>query len=712
VRLAGAGVLLVALLARLTRAPAVLVGDAVVALDGDSVRHLARMHETLRAGLRAPAFDPWVNWPFGAWEPWAPGFDVVGALVMAPFGADTPGASLAACALPVLLGVGLVALTPAVGRQLGLAPLTAWAAALVCALAPQLVASSLYGRTDHHVWEALSLLALAAWVLGEPPTTAPARLRFELVGAVLVFLALWGFDGAPVYVALVTAALGVPVLLEPRTVTVAPAPGGLAGRLVGSGAVGLALGGLASTLAYLPVLAQHHQAWTFKRPSLLQPALVELAALGLAVLVLLAGPGWRRRLGALAGAGLAVAVALAAVAPLRRELLAGLVEWLATRDPWLAEVAEFKPLLSLGTGGAQLRQSFGLWVWLAPALFPLGLWTLVAGDRRRGLQWALLAVAITGLALAQLRFGRVAIPFAVLTSMLGVARLARRPWVPLAAALVAVAVDAQSRAQLVLKTPEGLSPIVELSLALRALEPEARGLGVLAGWEHGHFLEALGRHPVLVNGFGTYSAPEGYEVSRTAWTGSPASLEALFAERRLGWWVDGVESAIDRSADGQALFPERGGRRVLEGSAVRRWPLSASLFGGSGDVRRQVHHLEHFWPRAASTSASLEVGVRQPDLWLFEHVAGAEVAGTAVAGSTVTATLELQRRGGATVPYTAWARADADGVWTLRLPIPSGWHGPGLPTGGAWRVLADGRERSLELTEEQVRGGSVVRWGP
>ncbi len=706
-RLPAVTVLLLALFARLSRALALYQGTELVPLDGDSVRHLWRMQEAARNGLRVSTFDPWVNWPYGAFEPWAPGFDVVGAALMALFGgAESPAGQLAACALPVLLGVGLVALTAKAAQRLGLGPPVAWSAALVVAFAPQLVVSSLLGRTDHHVWEAVTLLALAVWVVAPVADEARARLRFELLGAVLVFLAMWGFDGAPLYVALLTIALSFAVLAQPTP------------RVLGSGALALGLGGLGSALAYVPVLLQHHELLTFKRPSLLQPALVEVAAVGLWLVVLAsrrAGPTLTRRLLALLGVGVVLVAGVLVVGPLRHQLFAGLEEWLAKKDPWLASVAEFEPMLAAPHGFGRLRQSFGLWVWVAPVLFPVSAWLLVRARGLRGVQWVFLAAMTALLTLLQMRFGRVAIPFVALTCVAGLELLAQRwkssrAWlVAPVLVLVASGLDGRAREFLVMKAPEGQKPIVELSLALRNLEPQHAGLGVLANWEDGHFVEAIGHHPVLVNGFGSYSSPEGYELSRTYWSGSLEELERSFEARKLGWWIDGAQNFLGRKLGERALFVERNGQPTLEGRTVREWPLAASLFGGSGDVKRKVPHLAHFWPRAASTSATVDIGVKLPDLWLFEHVQGAVVEGPATPQSVVSATLQL----GGRLPYTAWTVTDAAGHFALRLPIPTGLaSGRGLATSDAWTLTVDGVTRPVAVTEDDVRQAHTLALAP
>ena len=695
VQLTGIAVLLLAVAARLSRAFAVIQGDEVVPLDGDSLRHLSRMQAAAGDGLQVPSFDPWVNWPHGAFEPWAPGFDVVGALLMLPFGANSNAGKLAACLLPVILGVGLVALTAKVAQRLELGPFAGWSAALVVAFAPQLVVSSLFGRTDHHVWEACSLLALALWVL---TPVQGSSLRHELVGAVLIFLSMWGFDGAPLYVALITLALAVGVLTCATP------------RVLGSGVLALALGGAASALSYAPAMLQHHSLWTYKRPSLLQPLLIEFAAVGLALVVLAcarAGAGVRRRSLALIGTAVVMVSLAGALPPLRREVLAGLQEWLARSDPWLASIAEFAPMLAAPHGFSQLTQSFGLWAWSVPVLFPLGLWLVISTRAALGVQWAVLATGALGLSLLQMRFGRVAIPFAALTCMVAAVELTRRFRAPLAPALflVLVMLDGRTIAFLTPSAPEQQKPIVELSLALRRFEPLHAGRGVLANWEDGHFVESLGQHPVLVNGFGSFASPEGYELSRTAWTRSQDEMERLFQEKHLGWWIDGAWNFASRKQGERTVFTERNGKRTLEGQTVRDWPLTASLFGGSGDVGRRVPHLAHFWPRAASTSATVDIGIKLPDLWLFERVEGAVVEGIASPQSVVSATLVL----GEWHTYTAWTQADAQGHFELRLPIPSGVTGLGLGTSEHWTLTVDGVAAPLAINENEVRSGLHVR---
>lgn len=682
--------LLLALGARLARLGALFQDGEVVPLDGDSVRHLARMESAVADGFRVPAFDPWVNWPSGAFEPWAPGFDFVGALMMSPFAAGTT-ARLAASMLPVLLGLAVVGLTALVARRAGASPWSAWGAALLVAFGPQLVSSSLLGRTDHHVWEAASLLALAAWAL--TPTEARGW-RFELVGAGLFFFCLWGFDGAPLYVALVSLALGARLVLEGHS------------PFRGAGAIALVGGALLTAAAYSPVMQAHGELLTFKRPSLLQPALVVLAAaaVGLAWVAARAKT-IPLRAARLVGFGLGLVAVAALISPLRTQVLAGLEEWLAREDPWLATIAEFQPLWG-ADGLTQTLSSFGRGIVLAPVLFPLGAWALVRQRGAAGLQLAVLAVTTFALTCLQMRFGRVALPFTFITCVVALEVLlqrwsARAVWLPGLVCLVGVLVEPKTWTALVPSEPAGRKPIVELSQALRELAPEHGGRGVLANWEDGHFVEALGRHPVLVNGFGTYASPEGYELSRSFWTRSQADLETLFAQRRLGWWIDGGQNALQR----KGVFVERDGKPVLEGKTVREFPLTASLFGGSGDVRRRVPHLEHFWPRAASSSATVDVGVKLPDLWLFEHVAGAVLEGTAAPGTVVSASLVI----GETWPYSAWTTTDAAGTYALRLPIPSGFMGPGLKTSAAWQVRVGDQPSTVVVSEDAVRSGAVVK---
>jgi hypothetical protein len=105
--------------------------------------------------------------------------------------------------LMVLSTVGLVQ-TVLPGRSWRGAALAAGVAA---ALIPVGVYTSRLGRVDHHVFEALLVALLAQWSLrrlplrpGSPaPRTSP--LGFELLGALLSGLGVYGFTGAPIYVA-------------------------------------------------------------------------------------------------------------------------------------------------------------------------------------------------------------------------------------------------------------------------------------------------------------------------------------------------------------------------------------------------------------------------------------------------------------------------------------------------------------------------------
>ena len=158
-------VLGIALYARTREAAVVFVGGDVVALDPDSQYHIYRSQRTLADFPRVPAREPLLNWPDGAFVPWAPGFDQL--LALPAFLAGAPAGSLGArkIAARVPVGIGLACVALVMMIVLRAAP-QAWrrpaavAAGMLAAVLPVCVLSSRVGRTDHHAFEALSLLAM------------------------------------------------------------------------------------------------------------------------------------------------------------------------------------------------------------------------------------------------------------------------------------------------------------------------------------------------------------------------------------------------------------------------------------------------------------------------------------------------------------------------------------------------------------------------
>ncbi len=98
---------MVAVWARISVYPVVLgTGELVPRIDGDSHYHLDRTLDAVAHFPRVRHFDPLMNWPTGAFCPWADGFDLAGAgfaLIMA--GRDPLRTPIAVALWPVVVGL-------------------------------------------------------------------------------------------------------------------------------------------------------------------------------------------------------------------------------------------------------------------------------------------------------------------------------------------------------------------------------------------------------------------------------------------------------------------------------------------------------------------------------------------------------------------------------------------------------------------------------
>jgi hypothetical protein len=713
-------VLVVAAWARLAAFGEVLAGGELIPLDGDSAYHLRRMELTARSFPFPPAFDPWLAWPDGGLVPWADGFDVLLAGThLAAGGADAPGrAALAVALVPVVLGLLVVWATMDLARLVaggGRAGTSAAAAAgLLVAVLPQAVATARLGRTDHHVAEVLAMLLLAGWVLRRwPGPEGGAAVAFELAGALAAAFAVWTFAGGTLYVGIAAAVLAAVALASP------PAP------LAGSGAPGLALGALLALVLGWPAAAARGLRLEFAAPSLLQPLLLGLGALLVAgaagVARLRPAASTRARLGLLAAAGAAAALACAVALPaLGRELRAGLVEFVLRRDPWLAGIDEFQPLLA-GGEYRWLHRFYGVVGYLAPVLLTAGALAAVRAARARGIAFAAVLAALAVLAVLQTRFGRVFAPFlAVATgaALAAAAAAAERAWaslsrlaaaLPLAAVGAAVAFDPGLAAPLRFHPPGPPAPAVAAALDLRGVPALRGGAGVLAPWDLGHMLSRLAGAPAAATGFGPFVGARSFEESEAALARGPDGLEETMERRRLAVLVAGTATLRLPGPRGeQPLKAAPGGGVVLDPDYLRAVPAAAALVGGSAVPRVGLRHLPHLLPRFASEQAMIGLGSALPVLWTYERVKGAVLRGRAPPGARVVASLPLVEHGRPHL-WRAFTDAAADGTWELTLPVPTDLARPTVVTGARLELrAADGPPVEIALPEAAVQAGDVV----
>jgi AglB-like glycosylation protein len=705
---------------RVANYPIVLVdGDLIPQEDADSAYHLWRIQESLPRLPDVLHFDPWMDWPKGAFCPWADGFDLGGAAWARLFGGATrvERARIAIGLWPVALGLlavwsaAYLVRVVAPGARSGGAAL---ASALATALLPIGVTHSRFGRVDHHVFEELAMTLLAAWSLKRLPLgrrssgVVERPILFEIEGALLSALAVYGFVGSPLYVAIAAIPLALAAFED--------------ARIVGSGALGLLGGALLSALLTIPALPGAESPLAFKVPSMLQPLLL---AIGAIVLVLCAAAGaWRRRLTKKAGAVVLLAFALALLlAPLAgaamREVREGISSWLLHRDPWLETINEFKPLLVFDAGVfTRLDEILGWWSFP----FPIALGMLLRSSAKRSRRMAgFLAVTLvlTVLTLVQCRFSRVMVPF--IGAVLGLAakdllrcavlrsKRARRRRLrggalvvaPSLAFLVVSLADGPTRANLALLDPIPPEPFVEAAFDLRD-RPLPKDQGVFTTWTAGHHVEVLARVPIVTNGYGAYLDADEFWKAENIRKAGQEELENYLDEHRIGALIEGTATMgrLVKFYKGALAEPE-----------MKRIPLSPLLLGGSGMPEWDVPHLEHLMPRFASGVFVSGLRFRLPYVWGYDRVRGARLRGSAQPRARVVAELGFVEHK-ARHTYKAWTDADEDGRWEIVVPFPSGLVRPTIVSDPRWRVrVKDGAPIEIGIAEEAVRGGAVLEAG-
>ncbi|BDG04287.1 hypothetical protein [Anaeromyxobacter oryzae] len=714
---AGGAILLAALLARLAGAGQAFAGGELVTLDGDSLYHLRRMRLIADAFPRVPWLDPLIAWPDGAPIPWAAGFDLLGAvLILLGRAAGGPaGGDLWVAALCPVLGALVVAATmelvhalrPGAPGRRG----AALAAGILAAAIPQGLDASRYGRIDHHVAEALSMVLLARWAIAalppRPERGRRARLAYEIGGAVLSAGAVAVFTGSPLYVAIVLPILVGATLAAPRP------------PVLGSGGPGLLAGAALAALASAPAVAAHGRALAFGFPSFLQPLLLCAAGATIVGAALLSGlvvPG-RGRLAGVLGVSAAVAALAALVVPGgAAQALAGVREWLLEADPWLRTIQEFQPLLRDRAGPlASVNGFLGATGVVAPLLLPLAVLGARPAGRARAAGFLWVVAALAALTVHQSRFGRVFSPFLAASAALGLAGLAglvarcgsgvRRVAgvAPVAVALAVALLDPRVRGALG-TADDAPDAAVEAALDLRTRDP-GPAPGIVAPWDLGNaFLVVAGR-PVVSTGFGPYPDPVAYWEGVKAYTVEEAELLPWLRGRRIGWVAAGAANLFGRVGGEDAHIPFAGGgfsSRWLQ--EVRSAPL---LIAGSGVPALGVRHFAHLLPIFASSRTVVGMDGPLPVLWTYEVVAGASLRGRAAPGGRVTLEIPLieHRR-----PHTwrGFVDADAGGHWTMTVPLPTDLATPTITTAPGVLRVAGAPPTPVRIAEDAVRAGATL----
>lgn len=730
-----AGALFVIALAAWSRATlraAVFIDGETYPLDTDCHYHLRRALRTLEHFPRVPVRDPWINWPHGATPTWGPGFDQLLALPawLAGAAGDVARASRIIAWVPFVLGLFVVVATMHLARALdpdeGDRDATALAAGAFAATLPIASLTSMAGRVDHHVFEALTTALVALWLARPPALRTP--WRFEVAGALAVLFTVHTFTGTLLQWGLAAAALAARALFDETS------PRSPRESVPGSGAVALALGGALVALCDLGWIREQGDLFHHLQLSFLQPLVLVGGGIFVGTLAAVSGkvaprgtwPTAARRLGlALLGLAPVAALGMLAFPALFHEVRAGLVDWLATRDPWMHSIAETAPLFQHGSVRGALDE-YGALVFTAPFLFPLALRRAARRGRDELLALAVVGGGTIALALLQRRFGRSIPPVFAAWTALGLmeaftlvrARVGRLTptftrAAPFALALAWSALDPNARAVLEPLRGRWITGVHEAARFLRGRPPPVvvgQRPAVFAHWTVGFEVLTLGRRPVLVTGYGHYTSRATWDDTQGAWYADEARMLGVLDRHDASYVMFPSVALMSRASAQGTLSVKRStrGGHVLNSAFLREVPIAALLLGGSGAEAFGVSHVAHLRPIFVDRSRIPGLNTAIPETWVYERVAGATLQGAAPDGTRVLVTLPLRLR---TIErrWEAWTVA-RDGRWSLTVPFATSWDSRGgVATGERYTITyGDAVTAQVVVPDDAVRTGAVI----
>jgi asparagine N-glycosylation enzyme membrane subunit Stt3 len=396
-----------------------------------------------------------------------------------------------------------------------------------------------------------------------------------------------------------------------------------------------------------------------------------------------------------------------------------------TDDPFLARIAEIKPLLFAGDrfAPALAHDSFSYLFWSYPVLLAFLLWHALRAGRADRLLLIVVSTAFMAAALLQRRFLDVAVfsyAWVLGPAIAEAFAAAERRWHPPrwlkvgAAACIAVAALLPAafahRAELVqsLASRRGaelvLHPIVRDQLLVRRVAdwlkretPETEGYldaslrpeyGVLISWDAGHLLRYYGERPLVQDSFGPWGGRSGFDAARRYYEAEDEAEAVAIAD---GLGARYVVASPKGSGQVKPSLASMARRLVL----VRREGGALGFYGAALSHHRLVYLTDDSDLKRAPGRPPRRVAV-------YEIVPGARVVGVAPAGESVRFELMLRLPGQEPIFYAASARADASGRYDVRLPYPAD---PGY-------VARLGPERRvLAVSEADVREGRTLE-GP
>jgi dolichyl-diphosphooligosaccharide--protein glycosyltransferase len=746
-----AAAFLLALLVRALPYPTVFTPSGVFPDGTDAYYHLRRIAYTVVSFPHFLEFDSYVSFPDGGRPIWTPLFDFwLAALARLALGPQSgaPLERLLMWVSPLLGAAGVLAVHALARRAWG--ERVAAVAAFLLALLPAHFVYSQLGELDHHVAVALAVtLVLAAGLsLLRRAGGGPRGLIVGALGlGVSQAFALLLWPGCLLAVVTLDATLVACIVACARR----------------DEAVALARSCALAHACALVVVApftwgSEWERWGSVSPLVLSRFQPLFFAAGAACFGLLAeffqrvhfpASLARRSLAALALGGVVLGLALATTPGLAPGA-GDAWDWFAKREVFQASVAESEPLF-VGAHGFETdtaEQLFSRLICASPLLLVL----LVAGARgredarARGVLAAWTVVWLVA-ALVQRRFvNELSVAFALLVAVcaLDALRAARRALAgrgrlkatgaglaSLAAAIWLLAPIGSFFAPYVanvrrafLGEPQHLSgwqpeqrALTQLSRWLAAHTPATSGYwdaslrpeyGVLGAWGDGHVLRYVAQRPVVQDNFGDDVGEQGFALAEAyfAETSEPAALRIAERLRARYVVVRGGGSGHSAGYAARSLLKRLNRLNGTEGN------LRAGDAAPAEHVAALTQHRLIFDARAARGPSD---GSR-PNYKIFEIVPGARIAGRARPLAEVRAELGIAfgRRGG--MRYSSTTRAGADGRYEIVVPyandLPADAMADEIRPRRAYRLLSDGREIAVFVSDTEVRSGARVEAPP
>jgi asparagine N-glycosylation enzyme membrane subunit Stt3 len=432
----------------------------------------------------------------GSWCPWPPLYDLLAGGAARLLGGTTPRGVLVRAAFFPPIVFSLFGGAAALVLTLRAGPLAGAVTGAALAFSHPLYVVSRIGAIDHHFLEPPLLCGVIAAICAATDVHRPVATRSLLLAGCLT---------AAIFVQtslLLAAAVGLAALLlvsfdEGSTLACAALAFGVTAAAVGLRA--------ATRPPAYPV-----NAWYLGAPHAAAFAGAGVTCLIAAVLMHRAPPVRRFSVALLGGAAATFAVPGSAAAVLEGARFFG-------GDPWLATIAEFRPILFV-PGATPLRDLVLLGGGTL-LVFPFAL-EACRQRRRHRLVLALFALVFLAASLSTRRFVVMAIPLLAVSGALVAADAAAWSRVLAAGAAVLTAGPALALAPLWLGlriplVPPDAAPMVRAAQHLRALPP---GRGRLLGpWSWGHLYHVMGNQPVVLDNFGA-------SIGRTAFEDAHAVL--------------------------------------------------------------------------------------------------------------------------------------------------------------------------------------------